>query len=513
MTTRRALVVEDDSLVHKDITNRLSAIFPKIDVGETVDEAWEHLNSYDYELVTIDLSLIARVKAAEVIPNEEGFRLLARIRRSPRDAPTVIVMITGYPTTERIRRAFAEYRVDDFIDKTSPIFDGDAFAAHLRGLLLNGRIRAAEQRSNDRHKASIVCDAKGIVIARAGQRAPIVIDPRLRIDVAAFGRRADDIAPLLRLGGHHWRQPAKEIGADLYKVLMDHPAISRVISHARQSSTRRVPSVLEFAGPSELLRVPFELMTSDNDFLCFESVINRSLAIEDLPAVKTRPFHSLVAHLIASDQPLNVLLIGVNSDGRIPGVTDEIIEIEACIRRGLGPLGIPHSIVKLTDAEATYDNVCERLTDGTVHVLHFAGHGRFDETLPEESGVVVDVGHSAQILSARALKALLAQSDVEIVVLSCCVGAQTAEDSGEGDFQGTLEAIARAGVPTVLGYRWPVPDMSARSFALTFYAELMTTLSPGVALLRARNAASAEPHHGRDNPLWACPVLVSLAEM
>jgi CHAT domain-containing protein len=152
------------------------------------------------------------------------------------------------------------------------------------------------------------------------------------------------------------------------------------------------------------------------------------------------------------------------------------------------------------------------LASRTVHLLHFAGHGRFDDTLPEESGFVIDVGQSAQILSAGTLKALLAQSGVEIAVLSCCVGAKTAKEKGKGDFQGIVEAIARAGVPIVLGHRWTVPDTAARAFALTFYEELMTTLSPGVALLRARNAAAADPKRGRDNPMWVCPVLVSLVE-
>jgi hypothetical protein len=253
-------------------------------------------------------------------------------------------------------------------------------------------------------------------------------------------------------------------------------------------------------------------MTSDNDFLCFESIITRRLTIDDIPASKTRPFHSLIAHLLSTDQPLNVLLIGVNSDGTIAGVKDEVAEIEAGIGRSLGNIGVPHSITTLMDAEATYDRVCDRLAGGTVHLLHLAGHGRYDDTLPEESGVIVDVGKSAQILSAGVLKALLAQSGVEIAVLSCCVGARTAKDAGEGDFHGTLEAIARAGIPTVLGHRWAVPDAAARAFALTFYEELMTTLSPGVALLRARNAAAADPRRGRDNSMWACPVLVSLVE-
>ncbi len=511
MSTRRALVVDDESQAHADIAGRLSNFFSAVDVAEDIQKAWSYLSANDYELVTIDLSLVAGVKVMSVVPNQKGFELLQRIRRSGREAPTAIVVITGYPTTTRVRDAFAEYDVDDFIEK--PFF-GDDFITRIRRVLVKGRIRAAERRLTNRHRATITASGTELIsseISGPQQKSRVLIKPRARLDLASFGRRADELEPLIRTGGGQWRQEAKQIGGDLFRTLMSRPAVSQIISAARQLSTRNTPAVLEFAGPSELLRVPFELMTSDNDFLCFESIITRRLTIGDIPGAKARPFHRVVAHLLETDQPLNVLLIGVNSDGKIGAVMEEVSEIESTIRRSLDGIGIPHTVATLIESAATYENVCDRLTDGNVHVLHFAGHGRFDEAMPENSGVVVDVGHCAEILSAGTLKSLLSGSGVELAVLSCCAGARTG-DARQGDFHGILEALARAGVPTVLGHRWTVPDAPARAFAVTFYEELMATLSPGAALLRARNAAAANRAGGRDNSMWACPVLVSLVE-
>jgi CHAT domain-containing protein len=70
-----------------------------------------------------------------------------------------------------------------------------------------------------------------------------------------------------------------------------------------------------------------------------------------------------------------------------------------------------------------------------------------------------------------------------------------------------MEALARADVPTVLGYRWAVPDASASYLAQKFYQTLWRTFSPGEALLEARRDAAIRAR-GRDNDAWASPILL-----
>jgi CHAT domain-containing protein len=94
-----------------------------------------------------------------------------------------------------------------------------------------------------------------------------------------------------------------------------------------------------------------------------------------------------------------------------------------------------------------------------------------------------------------------------MVFLNCCLGARNASHVGRGDFYGMLEAVARAGVPTVLGYRWTVLDSSAMRLAEAFYETLWRTFSPGEALLEARIQATLGPK-GLDDETWAAPVLV-----
>jgi CHAT domain-containing protein len=70
-----------------------------------------------------------------------------------------------------------------------------------------------------------------------------------------------------------------------------------------------------------------------------------------------------------------------------------------------------------------------------------------------------------------------------------------------------LDALVRADVPSVLGYRWSVDDQGALKLAKAFYESLWKTLSPGRALLAARRSVSMEVT-GSDDETWASPVLV-----
>jgi CHAT domain-containing protein len=94
-----------------------------------------------------------------------------------------------------------------------------------------------------------------------------------------------------------------------------------------------------------------------------------------------------------------------------------------------------------------------------------------------------------------------------MVFLNCCLGARNASHLGRGDFYGMLEAVARAGIPTVLGYRWTVLDASAKRLAEAFYDSLWQTFSPGEALLEARIQATLGLK-GLDDESWAAPVMV-----
>ncbi len=176
------------------------------------------------------------------------------------------------------------------------------------------------------------------------------------------------------------------------------------------------------------------------------------------------------------------------------------------IKQDLDTLGIPYEITCLVGEDATHKNTKDTLLKGGYHIFHYAGHGRFNDTLPEISGpVLLDNDGTPRPLSAAELNLFVKDSGIQFVFLSCCLGARSAGQVGRGDFLGVIDALARADIPTVLGYRWTVGDESALHLAKSFYESLWRTFSPAESLLEARIYTAAE---GRDDDTWLSPVLL-----
>ena len=66
-----------------------------------------------------------------------------------------------------------------------------------------------------------------------------------------------------------------------------------------------------------------------------------------------------------------------------------------------------------------------------------------------------------------------------------------------------MDAVSRAGVPVVLGHRWPLTDTSsAEKFTETFFESLLRREAPEQALLKARQALPEQ------DPTWASAVMI-----
>jgi DNA-binding response OmpR family regulator len=502
----RALIVEDEQPWCKLLSYALRTIpGMEVDCVDDADRAWEALlGRDDYALVTVDISLVAYVMGDAVV-NRKGFDLLRRMRSADYPPDPALLIVSGYPTEDHIRDAFAEYKVDDFISKSG--FNGAAFARRARSAILTAVIRAAEYRVHHRPEVTISVKEDRFILAQLnspGRKA--TYEPLgTPFDAAAFASRADELNVRSVGGDGSWRQSARALGEELYRVLMGDPSVGAAMMLGSELSSRHDPAVIQFNGDGAVLGVPFELLTDGNDHLCFEHIIVRRLTLEGPPTKKGEAFHNFLDGVARSGEPLRVLLVASDSDGSIPLVDAEVIAVRNHLANVLDALGVRVAFDVLLTADATYHAVTQRLKSGQHHLLHYAGHGRFDDKLPEISELVLSDGAR---LRAHELKQLVHSSALRLVFLSCCVGARSAQDIGRGDFHGTIEALVRGGTPIALGYRWVVSDDGARAFAVTFYEELFRTLSPGLALLRTRVSATDAVIGGRNNSTWASPVMV-----
>jgi CheY-like chemotaxis protein len=512
MSKLRALVLEDEAKWVDAIRSGLEVIGMSVDVTAEVDNALELVASNHYALVTVDLSLIGM--NSDGMPDDEGAKFLERLRAEQQDMSAAVLLVSGRASRGDVSGAFELYGIDAFIDKQD--FDERRLTETARANILKARLRAADRCAEAQHELEITFNTTKLL--SADLRGPrmngrIQIDGNATLNNAMFGKRSDELNNfLIHNETEEWRKAASATGRALYDRLTRPPGITERLALVRQASQRSAPTVISFAGPASGLRIPFELLTNGNDYLSLEFVVTRKLTSPGLlPTNKGERFQQFMRDLIRRREPLRILVVGVDTDGTIPGAEAEIKDIVRGLRADLEALGIRHAITTLIGAEASYGRVAESLASTKYHLLHYAGHGEHAVANPERSGVVLGKGVEEMTLTATDLKVLLSQTALRCVFLNCCLGAATQTDAVGGDFHGTVDAIVRADVPFVIGHRWVIPDEQARLFALKFYEGLFTFFSPGLALLWARIAASSEAEGGRDNPIWASPVFVSQA--
>lgn len=335
----------------------------------------------------------------------------------------------------------------------------------------------------------------------------------LEIDIDNFSNRADDLQ--FHFGSSDeekrlmWRSRAKDIKESLHKHIFANDAeLNSCLSTARERSNQD-PLHFVFCGSQDILRLPIELLPGEIGYLIIENPLVRR--ITDVKTIRNRGIDST---FFENTSPVKVLLIGSNTYPCIPGVDEEISQLENQLQSLFLSRGLECDIHTIPTEEASRKNVCAHLERCQYHIVHYAGHGFHHEKNTDESGLYFwekpNKSGEVQPLPIRVLRNLLKNSDTRFFYLSCCVGAKTVTEakiklSGD-DFQGIMEGLVRVGIPGVLGYRWNVWDVEAKQFATAFYESLLTDLSLDIATFKARRALQEEKYY---NETWISPVLVN----
>jgi len=193
--------------------------------------------------------------------------------------------------------------------------------------------------------------------------------------------------------------------------------------------------------------------------------------------------------LVAAAQPIGFGCLSVSQ------------EVEV-IRRGFEPL-IQAGLVEVEVlARATPSGIHERLSMGNYPIVHFIGHGVFDERTQEGALVFEDSRGGELILGERPLREILCQRGVSLVFLNACQSGS----GGRADFnKGVAQALVAHGLPALVANQYSVLDSSATSFAQHFYWSLARGQSVGRAASEARIAVN---YGIQGDPIdWAVPVV------
>lgn len=150
----------------------------------------------------------------------------------------------------------------------------------------------------------------------------------------------------------------------------------------------------------------------------------------------------------------------------------------------------------------TADTLRQQLRSAPYHILHFIGHGGFDQANQDSVLILEDDQGNDAWLSGQDLGVLLNDHrTLRLAVLNACEGARAGRDSL---FSGVAQSLVRQSIPAVIAMQFPITDKAATEFSCNFYKALSEGEPVDSALGEARKAVYSVH---RSSLEWGAPVL------
>jgi hypothetical protein len=287
------------------------------------------------------------------------------------------------------------------------------------------------------------------------------------------------------------REKLSRLGAILYGSLFT-TEIERVFGEAHRRLAKgdslRLRLHIDLDSCADLAAAPWE-------FLCAPS--------EPLPIVlRDIPIARCIRHgdraIPAPSHPIRVLLSAAVDVEPRAAAEREL----AVVQQALAHLG--DQVRTTLDTQLTADRLSEHLAGG-IDIWHFVGHG--GRSGAEGYLCLQDAQRERFDVSATALAALLAPSDLNLVVLDACESGRLAENP----LWSIAPALVRDAVPAAVAMQLALSDETARAFAAGFYR----ALSAGQLVEASVNAGrrSLVVQSRSLQPDWGIPIVYTRSSL
>lgn len=290
----------------------------------------------------------------------------------------------------------------------------------------------------------------GVGLVRSG-----VADAERDAKVRAFGARLFDALMTDRIGS-------------LYDA-------ARTRANAKDDTGMRL--TLRLSGAPELMRLPWELMYRHPRFIAQS---------ERTPLVRTLDLES--AH---KPPPLGgpLRILGMNSHPAGYPQLDSERERQN-LERAIAPL-LQSGRAELTWLErATIAELEQRISEpDDVHVLHYIGHGAYNEKT--DVGILVletSQGRADDVSGQRLGTMLQDERSLRLVVLNSCEGARS---SIVDPFSGVATRLMEFEIPAVVAMQFEITDAAAIAFSRSLYTGIANGAPIDAAIGPARRAIDA----------------------
>lgn len=281
-----------------------------------------------------------------------------------------------------------------------------------------------------------------------------------------------------------------EFGSALFETLFQGP-VRRLYDEARARQQGRKLDLVFTSMVPWIAEKPWEFAYDESrrSFLATEDVHFIRNVLTGIPA-------DVVAH---TQGPLRILVASAQPAGFGRLSIDQETEV---IRRGFAPLVEAGLAVVQILARATPAKIHEALSQSPFSVVHFIGHGVFNEKT-QEGALVFEDDHGNELqLGERSVREIFCQRGVKLVFLNSCQSGS----GGRTDFnKGVAQSLVAHGLPALVANQYSVLDSSATQFAQHFYWSLAQGVSIGQAAREARIAVNYSLQG--ESIDWAVPVV------
>lgn len=171
------------------------------------------------------------------------------------------------------------------------------------------------------------------------------------------------------------------------------------------------------------------------------------------------------------------------------------------LQQSLGHLVADDKVV-LERVPPTLSALRKHLRRADWHLLHFIGHGGFDD-LAGDGVIVLETpeGRGAPVTGQDLGQMLCDHRALRLVVLNACEGARA---DRRDPFAGTAQSLILQGVPAVVAMQFEITDTAAVTFAEELYEAVADGFPLDAAVAEARAAVFAARSSSVE---WATPVL------
>lgn len=281
-----------------------------------------------------------------------------------------------------------------------------------------------------------------------------------------------------------------QFGGQLFETLLQGD-VRRLYDEAR---TRQRRQRLDFVLTSMIPWIsekPWEFAydSGRRSFLATEEIHFVRNVLTNVPADPIDRPHGPLRILVAAAQPVGF--------GRLS--VDQEVDV---IRRGFRPLVDAQLVTIDVIARATPEEIHAYIKTGAYQIVHFIGHGVFNDERREGCLVFQNDRGGEFMLGERALREIFCKRGLSLVFLNSCESGR----GGRADFnKGVAQSLVAHGLPALVANQYSVLDSSATSFAKHFYASLAQGLSIGESAREARIAVNYSLQGEIID--WAIPVL------